>query len=62
MTEETGAGGPTVPAGHLPVTELVAEVQGGLSPFGEDVTFPLPPEQVSYVHPGPENRPARAGE
>jgi hypothetical protein len=38
---------PDVPDGH-PVTELTADVQGSLSPFGE-VEFPL--DEVPYVHP-----------
>ena len=32
------------------VTELVSDRQGSLSPFG-DVTFPLPEDKVTYVHP-----------
>jgi succinate dehydrogenase / fumarate reductase iron-sulfur subunit len=51
-----------VPDGHLPISEFAAEVQGGLSPFGEDLEFPLPPEQVAYRHPGPEDRPHRPSE
>ena len=50
-----------VPDGNLPVSEFAAEVQGGLSPFGEDVEFPLPPDKVAYRHPSPEDRPHRAG-
>jgi len=50
-----------VPDGHLPVSEFAAEVQGGLSPFGEDVEFPLPLDEVAYRHPAPEDRPHRAG-
>lgn len=44
---------PTWPAGdgEHPVTELAADRQGALSPFGE-VTFPL--ESVPYVHPETE--------
>jgi succinate dehydrogenase / fumarate reductase iron-sulfur subunit len=26
---------------------------GGPSPFGEDVTFPLPVERLAYSHPEP---------
>lgn len=37
--------------GDHPVTELAADRQGALSPFG-DVTFPL--ESVPYVHPETE--------
>jgi succinate dehydrogenase / fumarate reductase iron-sulfur subunit len=48
--------------GRLPVSEFAAEVQGGLSPFGEDVQFPLPPEEIHYRHPGPEDRPHLAGD
>lgn len=47
---------------HLPVSELVSERSGPLSPFGEDVEFPLPPEQVSYVHPSAADRPNMAGD
>jgi hypothetical protein len=48
--------------GHLPVTELIAERAGPLSPFGEDVEFPLPPDQVAYVHPSEADRPAQMRE
>jgi hypothetical protein len=37
--------------GDHPVSELAADRQGALSPFGE-VTFPL--ESVPYVHPETE--------
>lgn len=39
--------------GRHPVSEVVADRQGALSPFGE-LTFPLPPEQLGYVHPETE--------
>lgn len=44
---------PTWPAaeGEHPVSELAADRQGALSPFG-DLTFPL--DAVSYVHPETE--------
>lgn len=44
---------PTWPAaeGEHPVSELAADRQGALSPFG-DVTFPL--DAVPYVHPQTE--------
>ena len=62
MTEQSGPRERSaVPDGQLPVSEFAAEVQGGLSPFGEDVEFPLPPDQVAYRHPAPEDRPHRAG-
>jgi hypothetical protein len=50
------------PAEKLPVSELVAERPGPLSPFGEDVEFPLPPDRVSYVHPRPEDKPRLASD
>lgn len=42
---------PQVGDGEHPVTELAADRQGALSPFG-DVSFPL--EAVPYVHPETE--------
>lgn len=45
--------------GGPPLTELIAETQGPLSPWGEDHTLPLPPEQVHYLP--PTGRPNRAG-
>ena len=51
-----------MPDGHLPVSEFAAERAGRLSPFGEDVEFPLPPDKVAYRHPCPEDRPQLAGE
>jgi hypothetical protein len=50
-----------VPEGRIPVSEFAAEVQGGLSPFGEDIQLPLPAESIGYQHPGPEDRPRLAG-
>jgi len=47
---------------HLPVSELLSERPGPLSPFGEDVEFPLPQDQVAYVHPSPSDRPTFAGD
>lgn len=42
---------PEVPDGEHPVSELAADRQGALSPYG-DVTFPL--DTVPYVHPQTE--------
>jgi hypothetical protein len=39
---------PQVPDGEHPVSELTADMQGSLSPFG-DVEFPQ--ENVPYTHP-----------
>ncbi|RJQ82653.1 hypothetical protein D5S17_01905 [Pseudonocardiaceae bacterium YIM PH 21723] len=36
--------------GSHPVTELLSDMQGALSPFG-DVTFPVPVENLGYEHP-----------
>jgi hypothetical protein len=44
-----------------PVNELLAQKPGSQSPFGDDITFPLPVESLYYEHPTPENRPNRAG-
>jgi len=52
----------TEPDGRLPVSEFAAERPGPLSPYGEDVEFPLPPEKVAYVHPAAEDRPTLAGD
>lgn len=41
---ESDGGGP-------PLTELTSVSAGGLSPFGEDHSFPLPPEVLRYEHP-----------
>ena len=40
-----------------PVNELLAQNPGAQSPFGDDITFPLPVGVLHYQHPGPENRP-----
>jgi hypothetical protein len=48
--ERTDPEWPTAPEGESPVSELAASVQGAQSPFG-DVTFPLPSEELPYVHP-----------
>lgn len=42
---------PANPSEHEhPVSELAADRQGSLSPFG-DVTFPVPAEELPYQHP-----------
>jgi len=35
---------------RLPVSELAFDRPGGPSPFGEDLTFPLPAERLEYRH------------
>jgi succinate dehydrogenase / fumarate reductase, iron-sulfur subunit len=39
------------PDGRLPVSEVAMDRPAAASPFGDDVTFPLPPENLSYRHP-----------
>jgi hypothetical protein len=49
-TESRGhAPGPIGPDGHLPVSELVADRAAAPSPFGDDQTFPLPVESLTYT-------------
>ena len=45
--------------GGPPVSEFASQVAGGLSPFGEDTTFPLPVSALRYAH--PTDKPNRAG-
>lgn len=44
-------GWPELPSGDHAVTELASARSGGLSPFGETMRFPLPAEDLPYVHP-----------
>ncbi len=49
-TESPGAPpGPKGPDGHLAVSELVADRAAAPSPFGDDQTFPLPVEDLTYT-------------
>lgn len=41
---------PKASSGDHPVSEFNADRQGALSPFGE-VEFPLPGDQLPYIHP-----------
>ncbi len=43
-----------VKPGRLPVTEATYDKAGAASPFGDDVTFPLPVEQLDYERFHPE--------
>lgn len=40
-----------VKPGRLAVSEFAADRQGAGSPFGDDLTFPLAPETLTYDHP-----------
>ncbi|CAM3910552.1 hypothetical protein [Smaragdicoccus niigatensis] len=44
-------GWPSVPDGEHAISELASNRAGGLSPFGEDTTFPVPVESLPYRHP-----------
>lgn len=37
--------------GHLPISELAFDRPAAPSPFGDDVTFPLPDKSLNYHHP-----------
>jgi succinate dehydrogenase / fumarate reductase iron-sulfur subunit len=37
--------------GRLPVSELLFDRPGAASPFGDDLTFPLPVTALVYRHP-----------
>jgi hypothetical protein len=37
--------------GHLPVNELLSDRPASSSPFGDDITFPLPVSSLVYLHP-----------
>ncbi|GGQ69639.1 hypothetical protein [Couchioplanes azureus] len=39
----------SIKEGHLVVSELVSDRAGGPSPFGDDQTFPLPVERLTYT-------------
>jgi hypothetical protein len=42
------------------VNELAADQAGSLSPFGQEVEFPLPVDRLRYTHPGAKERPQLA--
>jgi len=50
-TESRGseAGPRSATDGRLPVSELVADRAAAPSPFGDDQTFPLPVEELTYT-------------
>jgi succinate dehydrogenase / fumarate reductase iron-sulfur subunit len=41
---------PVGPDGKLPLTELTLDRAAASSPYGDDLEFPLPPENLSYKH------------
>jgi succinate dehydrogenase / fumarate reductase, iron-sulfur subunit len=48
-------GPPLGPDGRMAVSEIAMDRAAASSPFGDDITFPLPPERLSYQHPTPED-------
>jgi hypothetical protein len=36
---------------RLPISEFAFDRAGAASPFGDDVSFPLPSERLTYAHP-----------
>ena len=40
-----------VKAGRMPVSEFAFDRAGAGSPFGDDLTFPVPAERLTYQHP-----------
>jgi hypothetical protein len=43
--------------GDFHVDELASDMAGSLSPYGTELEFPLPLDQLRYRHPGPQARP-----
>ncbi|SOD70445.1 hypothetical protein SAMN05892883_0144 [Jatrophihabitans sp. GAS493] len=39
------------------VDEFASNSAGAMSPFGDDVVFPLPLDKINYSHPTRANRP-----
>jgi succinate dehydrogenase / fumarate reductase iron-sulfur subunit len=47
-----------VPEGKLPVSEFASDRSGAGSPFGDDLSFPLPVERLTYTHPSEDTTPS----
>ena len=54
---ERARGANPMHVGDFHVNELASDMAGALSPYGQEVEFPLPLHKIRYQHPGPENRP-----
>jgi hypothetical protein len=50
-TDEQKSRAMVVKPGRLPVSEFTFDRAGAGSPFGDDLTFPLPADQLTYRHP-----------
>ncbi len=44
------------------VNELLSNMAGSLSPFGQELQFPLPIEKLNYTHPSAADRPNLAAD
>jgi succinate dehydrogenase / fumarate reductase iron-sulfur subunit len=42
------------PDGRMPITEVTFDRAGAASPFGDDIVFPVPPNDLTYHHPKDE--------
>ena len=40
-----------VKPGRMPVSEFAFDRAGAGSPFGDDITFPVPADRLTYEHP-----------
>ncbi|GAA1807283.1 hypothetical protein HC028_20365 [Planosporangium flavigriseum] len=49
--DSTSSRAHVVKPGHLPVTEFTSDRPASNSPFGDDLTFPLPVSSLVYLHP-----------
>ncbi|HEX2417697.1 MAG TPA: hypothetical protein VHJ83_06170 [Micromonosporaceae bacterium] len=49
--QTAGPKGHVVKEGHLPVSEFLFDKQGAGSPYGDELEFPLPTDQLPYRHP-----------
>jgi succinate dehydrogenase / fumarate reductase iron-sulfur subunit len=47
-----------VPEGRLPVSEFASDRSGAASPFGDDLTFPMPVNRLTYTHPSEDPAPS----
>lgn len=43
--------GRPVKPGHLPVSEILFSMAGAASPFGDELSFPLPVDSIVYETP-----------
>lgn len=45
-----------VKPGRLPISEFAFDRAGAASPFGDDISFPVPAERLVYEHPEAEHQ------